>query len=475
MAQWNLPAGLMPDDASPDWMSKADNAWQLTAATMVGLQSVPGLVILYGSIVKKKWAVNSAFMALYAFAAVLVCWVGWGYRMSFGDKLAPFLGRPDVSLDQKYLFTQAFLGKFPNATMIYFQFVFAAITLILVAGALLGRMNFHAWMIFVPLWLTFSYTIVAYSIWSTNGWLSTRGIIDYSGGYVIHLSSGVAGFTAAYWVGPRANKDRERFPPNNILLMLAGAGLLWMGWTGFNGGDPYSVSVDASLAVLNTHVCTATSLLTWLLLDIIFFGKPSVIGATQGMITGLVCITPAAGVVQGWAAIIMGLLSGSIPWYTMMVLHKKIWLLKQVDDTMAVFHTHAVAGSLGGILAGFFAEPKLNRIFYLVDSWEHYIGLAYGLKNGKAGAGFRQMGIQLLGIIFVICVNVFTTSVICFVIKFVVPLRLSDEELQTGDDAIHGEEAYALWGDGEKYESRHNNSVYDEFPQVLPKGQVEMA
>ncbi|KAK4492500.1 hypothetical protein RD792_003309 [Penstemon davidsonii] len=291
-----LPSNLQPDDANPEWMNKGDNAWQMTAATMVGLQSVPGLVILYGSIVKKKWAVNSAFMALYAFAAVLVCWVGWGYQLSFGDTFLPFLGKIDDALDQNILLKQAFSTyKFPNATMVYFQFVFAAITLILIAGALLGRMNFIAWMLFVPLWLTFSYTVGAFSIWCPNGWLSKMGLIDYSGGFVIHLSSGVAGFTAAYWVGPRATKDRERFPPNNILLMLAGAGILWMGWTGFNGGDPYSASIDASLAVLNTHICAATSLLTWLLLDILFFEKPSVIGATQGMITGLVCITPAAG------------------------------------------------------------------------------------------------------------------------------------------------------------------------------------
>lgn len=197
----DLPINLMPDEASPDWMNKGDNAWQMTAATLVGLQSIPGLVILYGSIVKKKWAVNSAFMALYAFAAVLVCWVGWGYRMSFAtDHYLPFLGKPACSLDQKFLLSQAFSGKFPTATMVFFQFVFAAITLILIAGALLGRMNFHAWMVFVPLWLTFSYTIGAFSIWSPNGWLFKRGLIDYSGGFVIHLSSGVAGFTAAYWV-----------------------------------------------------------------------------------------------------------------------------------------------------------------------------------------------------------------------------------------------------------------------------------
>ncbi|KAK4382393.1 Ammonium transporter 3 member 1 [Sesamum angolense] len=154
-----FPKNLLPDEASPDWMNKGENAWQLTAAIFVGL------VILYGGTVKKKWAVNSAFMALYAFASVLVCWVTWGYRMSFGDKMLPFLGMPNTTLDQKFLLEKAFLGSFPNATMVYFQFVFAAITLILIARALLGRMNFYARMMFVPLWLTFSYTISAFNIW----------------------------------------------------------------------------------------------------------------------------------------------------------------------------------------------------------------------------------------------------------------------------------------------------------------------
>ncbi|XP_059645761.1 ammonium transporter 2 member 4-like [Cornus florida] len=456
-----LPSNLLPDEASPEWMNKGDNAWQLTAATLVGLQSIPGLVILYGSMVKKKWAINSALMAFYAFAAVLVCWVGWGYNMAFGYRLVAFWGKPDVALDQKFLLDRAFLGYFPTATMVLFQFMFAGLRLILVAGALLGRMNFRAWMLFVPLWLTFSYTIGAYSIWNPDGWLAKLGVIDFAGGYVIHLSSGVAGFTTAYWVGPRADKDREMFPPNNILMMLAGAGLLWIGWTGFNGGAPYVASMDASLAALNTHVCAATSLLTWLVLDTFIYGKPSAIGAVQGMITGLVCITPGAGVVQCWAAILMGIISGSVPWYTMMVLHHKIKLLRYVDDTMAVFHTHAIAGSLGGILTGFFAVPKLSRLFYMVPDWERFIGLAYGLQSGRTGAGFRQMSIQLLGIVFIVSLNVVTSSLICLFIKLIVPLRLNDEDLQIGDEAVHGEEAYALWGDGDRFEKSRNNSVYD--------------
>ncbi|CAN1155761.1 Ammonium transporter 2 member 5 [Linum perenne] len=207
--------------------------------------------------------------------------------------------------------------------------------------------------------------------------------------------------------------------------MMFGAGLLWMGWTGFNGGDPFSVNRDASLAVLNTHVCTATSLLTWLTLDIIFFRKSSIIGAIQGMITGLVCITPAA----------------------VMVVHKNWELLQKVDDTMAVFHTHAVAGTLGGILTGLFAEPRLNYIFYA--TYGEYVGLLYGFNMGDVATGFRQIGVQLLGIVFIVGLNIVSTTVICLVIQLVVPMEI-------GDEAAHGEEAYAIWGSGERYDEHSN-------------------
>lgn len=194
---YHIPESLLPCEASPEWNNKADNAWQLTAATLVGLQSVPGLVILYGSIVKRKWAVNSAFMALYAFAAVLICWVSWAHQMAFGTKLMPLVGKPNHALAEKFLLAKS-TGYFPMADFVLYQFAFAAITVVLLAGSLLGRMNFYAWMLFVPLWLTLSYTIGAFSIWG-NGFLESK-IIDYAGGFVIHLSSGVAGFTAAYWV-----------------------------------------------------------------------------------------------------------------------------------------------------------------------------------------------------------------------------------------------------------------------------------
>ncbi|KAL3031674.1 hypothetical protein AAZX31_02G041600 [Glycine max] len=389
-----LPSSLLPSEASPEWNNKADNAWQLTAATLVGLQSVPGLVILYGSMVKRKWAVNSAFMALYAFACVLICWVSWAHRMAFGARLLPFVGAPNHALAEKFLLAKSTIGYFPMADFVFYQFAFAAITLVLLAGSLLGRMNFYAWMMFVPLWLTLSYTVGAFSIWDDDGFLQGK-IIDYAGGFVIHLSSGVAGFTAAYWVGPRISQDRQNFPPNNIIHVLGGAGFLWMGWTGFNGGAPFQVGEIASLAIYNTHLCTATSLLVWLTLDMIVYTKSSVIGAVQGMITGLVCITPGAGLVDPWAAVLMGALSGSIPWYTMMVLHKKSAFFQSVDDTLGVFHTHAVAGLLGGILSGVFAKPDLLRIMY--QDTNYCPGLFYTFFKGEVDHGFRQIWYQLLG------------------------------------------------------------------------------
>ncbi|KAA8517746.1 hypothetical protein F0562_015195 [Nyssa sinensis] len=434
--------------AVPDWLNKGDNAWQMVSAALVGMQGMPGLVILYAGLVKKKWALNSAFMALYAFAAIMPCWVLWAYKMSFGRRLLPFWGKAGLAVSQDFLIGQALLPSthyidedanaetaaiqpwYPTATMVFFQYAFAAVTVILLAGSVLGRMSIKAWMVFVPLWITFSYSVGAFSVWG-GGFLFQWGIMDYSGGYVVHLASGTAGFTAAYWVGPRLNVDRENFPPNNLLLALAGA-------------------------VLNTHICAATSLLVWTCWDVLFFKKPSVIGAIQGMITGLVCITPGAGLVQGWAALVMGIASGTIPWYTMMSLSRKLPLLQKVDDTLGVFHTHAVAGTLGGALTGLFAHPSLSSLFLPIP---HSKGAFYG---GNGGVQFLK---QLVGASFIIGWNIVATSIILLIVRVWIPLRMSEEELIVGDDAAHGEEAYALAGQGER-EAYTQNGVEIEIPQV---------
>ena len=428
---------------APAWLDTGDNAWQLTAASLVGLQSVPGLVVLYAGIMQRKWAINSAFMAFYGFASTLICWVVWAYNMGFGKQWIPIAGVPGPILGIGTLLQQAELpaaniqANFPLSTMAYFQFVFAAITIVLIAGAYLGRMNFMAWMIFVPLWITLCYTVGAFSIWA-GGFLFQLGVIDYSGGYVIHLSAGTAGFVGAYIIGARPEHDRQDKRPNNTLMVLTGAGILWIGWNGFNGGDPYAASPDAGAAVLNTNVATAMSLLTWTLMDVIFYKKPSIIGAVQGMITGLVAITPAAGVVAGWGAIIIGVCSGSIPWISMNVLGKTK-LMSHVDDTLGLFHTHLVPGFLGGFLTGLFATAEGCAAF------------AITAPGGAIAGNGRQVWVQIVGALFVIGWDSVWTAIILYFIKFVlrVPLKMSDKDLAIGDDAIHGEAAYVFGSEEE--------------------------
>jgi Amt family ammonium transporter len=435
---------------SPQWLDTGDNAWQLAAATFVGLQSIPGLTVLYGGIVKKKWAINSAFMSIYAFASVLVVWILFDYNMAFGPQWFPFLGTPSPATSAAFTTGQATIPAaaggmpalaFPMATLIFFQFVFAAITVIILAGSVLGRMNFTAWMIFCPVWMTLVYTVGAFSIWG-GGWLASMGVADFSGGYVIHLAAGTSGFVAAAVVGPRLQADRDHFPPNSLLVTLIGAGVLWLGWNGFNGGDPYFANADAGAAVLNTNTATAVALLVWTVLDAMAYGKPSVLGAVNGMIAGLVAITPGAGYVDGWGAIIIGIVAGIIPWMSMNWLQKTAFM-QRVDDTLSVFSTHGVAGLCGGLLVGLLANPAM--LMYIGTDKEAPGVNVSGLFFGNPG----QLLLQVYGAAFIIVYNAIATFIILKVISFIVPLRMDDAKLKVGDDAVHGETAYAIGAEGE--------------------------
>jgi ammonium transporter, Amt family len=440
---------------SPQWLDTGDNAWQLAAATFVGLQSIPGLVVLYGGIVKKKWAINSAFMAMYAFASVLVVWVLFDYNMAFGPQWLAiadqgFLGTPGLATSAAFSLSQATIPAaaagmpplaFPMATLVYFQFVFAAITVIILAGSLIGRMNFTAWMIFCPVWMTLVYTVGAFSLWG-GGWLAGLGVADFSGGYVIHLAAASSGFVAAWVIGPRLQADRDSFPPNSLLVTLVGAGILWIGWNGFNGGDPYFANADAGAAVLNTNTATAVALLVWTIMDKISYGKPSVIGAVNGMIAGLVAITPAAGYVDGIGAIVIGICAGIIPWLSMNKF-QKLGFMKKVDDVLGVFSTHGVAAITGGLLVGVLANPDMLQ-YIGTDKEAPGINVT-GMLYGNAG----QLLTQAYGAIFIIVYNVIATFIILKVIGFIVPLRMDEATLKVGDDAVHGETAYAIGTEGE--------------------------
>jgi ammonium transporter, Amt family len=430
------------------WLNAGDNSWQLTAGTLVGLMSIPALAVLYGGLVQKKWAINTMMMIFCTFCLTLITWVLWAFKMGFGTPLVhTFLGDPRSILGHAAEQGQANIPlldglmpsfRFPESSLAYFQFVFAAITPILFIGSVIGRMSFRAWLVLVPLWITFVYAVNAFLLWGGGYWAG-KGALDFSGGYVIHLAAGVSGFTAAAVIGPRLKRDRERAIPNNLLFVAVGAGILWLGWNGFNGGDPYFAGSDAAAAVLNTNLATAVAMMTWIFMDMAFSSekKPTFLGGVNGMICGLVGITPAAGYVNGFGAILIGLIASAVVWVAWYYLPKYVWPFNKVDDALGVVYTHGIAGLLGGLMVGLFADPKMIE----------YIGL--GKTPSVSGAGLfyghpKQLLIQFLAALTIIVWDGVVTFLILMVIKYVfrMKLRLSDAELEIGDVAVHGEEAY---------------------------------
>lgn len=420
-----------PGPAVPSWLDTGSNAWMLTAATLVGLMSLPGLALFYGGLAKKRFVVNTLFMIFYAYASVLLVWLLFGYNFGFGPaglKIGDLgiLGRPTPALDGGFLASQIAVGpmgtnyNIPTSTFVFFQFVFAAITPGLFAGAIIERVNFKAWMIFVPAWSLLVYSPLSYWLFA-GGWLNQLGAVDFSGGYVIHLSAGITALAAALAVGPRLSSDRK-LKPNSVILVFIGAGILWLGWNGFNGGDPYGATIDAAIAVLNTELAAAASVIAWVLMDMRFKHKPTLIGATTAAVTGLVAITPAAGYVNGWGALVIGIAAGFIPWVALEKLTPKL----KLDDALGVFGAHGVAGLTGGLLTGILADPAVTQF------------VAPGLTGAFYG-NIDELGVQALAALVVI-VYVFAISyALLKVIGLVTPVRESDEKLRVGDAAIHGE------------------------------------
>jgi len=442
--------------AYPSWLVPGDNAWQMTAATLVGLMSVPGLAVLYGGVMQKRWSVNSMMLTFVAFCLTLIAWCLWGFKMGFGHAIAHsgsgvfgahgFLGTMwgeggsvlgHVGEEGQAVIPSISTGPpfhFPTATLVYFQFVFAAITPILALGSVLGRVPFKAWIPYVLIWITVVYTVNAFLIWGGGYW-AAHGALDYSGGYVIHLAAGVSGFVFAAVIGPRLQRDREVDAPNSLLMVMAGAGLLWLGWNGFNGGDSYYAGANASAAIINTNLCTAVAVMVWIAWDYIFRDKPSLIGSVNGLITGLVAITPAAGFVNGYGAIVIGVVASTFVWMAIRFLSRAP-LFRNVDDTLGVVYTHGVAGLLGGLLVGILAEP--NIVEYIGIGGASDLPSVKGVVHGS----WTLLRWQAETAGWVILYTGIATFIILKVIGIFVPLRLSDEELEIGDHAIHGNEVY---------------------------------
>jgi Amt family ammonium transporter len=436
----------------PGWLNPGDNAWQLVAATLVGLMSIPGIAILYGGLVQKKWAVNTMLMAFTGFSLVLVVWVLWVFKMGFGEplKLGPGILRAAVGIPHTILGSnnqdQASIPlldqgmpkfRFSETTLAYFQFVFAGITPLLFLGSVIGRINFKVWLLFVPLWSTFAYGVNAFLLWG-GGWWAQMGALDYSGGYVIHLAAGTSGFVAAAVIGPRLARDRERAVPNNLPMAAAGAGILWLGWNGFNGGDMYFSGANASEAVINTNLATAVALLTWVIWDIVAGPerKPTFLGAINGMITGLVAITPAAGYVNSFGAMVIGVVASTLVWLSWNKLGRTR-LFRKVDDALGVVHTHGVAGLAGGLLVGVLADPKI--IVYLGNGADVSDVTTAGWLYGHHP---KQLLWQAGAAATIIVWDAFVTFVLLRFLGLFMKLRMDDAALEAGDVAAHDEEAY---------------------------------
>jgi Amt family ammonium transporter len=437
---------------APSWLNSGDTAWQITAATLVGLMSVPGLAVLYGGVMQKRWSINSMMLTFVTFSVVLVVWVLWAYKMGFGTPwhflshsatgfFGNFIGKPGPVLSHKELQHQASIPligttSFPKSALVYFQFVFAAITPILALGSVLGRVNFKAWIPFCILWITFVYAVDAFLLWG-GGFFAHHGAVDFSGGYVIHLSAGVAGFVAAWQIGPRLQRDREIDAPNNVAMVAVGAGLLWLGWNGFNGGDPYASNMSAAAAVLNTNLCTAVALLVWVGWDYLTGRKPSMLGTVNGMIVGLVAITPAAGYVNGWGAIALGIIASTIVYFALNYL-SRVRFFRAVDDTLGVIYTHGFAGLAGGLLVGVFADP--NMVLAYKTSKHGLVGV--GGVAGVLHGNWTLLKWQVFAALFVIVWTGLITFVIIKVVNVFIPMRMSEKNMEIGDVAEHGHEVY---------------------------------
>jgi ammonium transporter, Amt family len=438
----------LPVLEAPGWLNSGDTAWQVTAATLVGFMSVPGLVVLYGGVMQKRWSINSMMLTFAAFAVVLVVWVLWAFKMGFGSPIgsghgffSTFVGKPGPVLSHTELQHQSSIPligsqSFPKSALVYFQFVFAAITPILMLGSVLGRVNFKAWIPFVALWTTFVYAINAFLIWG-GGYFAHHGAVDFSGGYVIHLSAGVSGFVAAAVIGPRLQRDREIDAPNNVAMVAVGAGLLWLGWNGFNGGDPYAANMSMAAAVLNTNLCTAVAFLVWVACDYVTGRKPGLISGVNGMIVGLVAITPAAGYVNGWGAIAIGVIASVIVYFALNYL-SRLRPFRNVDDTLGVIYTHGFAGLAGGLLVGVFADPQMALGYTGSHGKLSPLGAVAGVVHGN----WTLLKWQFFTAVWVIVFSAVATFILLKIVGIFIPLRMSEENMEIGDTAEHGHEVY---------------------------------
>jgi Amt family ammonium transporter len=403
-------------------LKPGDTAWVMVATALVMLM-VPALAFFYGGLVRGKSALNTMLMSFAALALVTVQWVLGGYSLAFapGSSLLgglDFLGMQGVGAAPE----PAYAGGIPHLLFATYQAMFAGITVAIFSGAVVERMRFRAFLLFGLLWTTLIYDPLAHWVWGQGGWLKELGALDFAGGTVVHISAGVTALVMAAALGRRRGIDREPPVPHNVPFTLLGAGVLWFGWFGFNGGSALAADGLAAAAVLTTHAAASAALLAWLGLEMLRGGRPSAVGAATGAVVGLVAITPAAGFVTPVAAVAIGVLASGA---SFAALHLRA--RTRVDDSLDVFACHGVAGIVGALLTGVFATRTVNPAG--AD------GLLYGNPS--------LLGVQLVAVLATVAFAGAGAAALLALVRLATPLRVATaDEIDGVDVSEHGEAAY---------------------------------
>ncbi|MEZ5926236.1 MAG: ammonium transporter [Hyphomicrobiaceae bacterium] len=424
---------------------KGDTAWMLTATALVVLMTIPGLALFYGGLVRAKNMLSVLMQVFYAFSAVSVIWVLYGYSLTFtGGSAGSVIGG----------FSKAFLAGvgpaalaetfskgvyIPELAFVAFQMTFAAITPGLIVGSIAERMRFPAVALFVPLWSTLVYMPIAHMVWfwggpsaaaEPAGYLYSLGALDFAGGTVVHINAGIAGLIGALMVGKRIGYRSEAMAPHSLTMTLIGASLLWVGWFGFNAGSALEANGTAALAVINTFVATAAAALSWLAVEALVTGRGSLLGIVTGAVAGLVAVTPAAGLAGPGGALMLGLLAGGVCFYFCSAFKNRLGY----DDALDVFGVHCVGGILGAIGTGIVAAPALGG----TGLWD------YAADSPAAGYDIAgQTLIQIKAVVVTLIWSGIGSALIFKLVDMVVGLRVETDEEREGLDLVdHGERAY---------------------------------
>jgi Amt family ammonium transporter len=406
-----------------DGLNSGDTAWIIVSTALVMMMTPAGLALFYGGIARYKNLLNTFAMTLVAYCLASVIWMMWGYSIAFGPDIGGIIG----GLQHFFMAgigVDSLSGSIPTYVFALFQMTFACITVALVLGSVVDRMKFSSWIVFTILWVTFIYAPVAHWVWG-GGWMADMGALDFAGGTVVHINAGVAGLVLALVLGKRIGYGKEAMFPSSIALTALGAALLWFGWFGFNAGSQLAADGVAGSAFLVTNTSAAAGALAWMIIEWLVNQKPTVLGMASGIVSGLVAITPAAGFVNMPASLIIGLVAGTLGFYSVAKIKPKLGY----DDSLDAFGVHGVCGIWGALATGLFANPAVN---------EAGKGLFYG--NPK------QLWIQMVSIVATAVFTAIGTLIIAYITKAVTGgLRVEEEDEIIGlDNSIHGERGFEI-------------------------------